>query len=230
MKGPSLDHVFWLSHCTGFPRFIIQHYSAALLVDTAVVLFTLLCFFSEKYRHLFAGLLILFFLAQRITIESYACSHTKSMSALFIALLPFCFKREKNFYLTAEFSRYFLLYVLSVSAFYKLYNGAALQPQNFAVTLVNQHTDLATLHPAHICYQISSYLVSHPNIAGISYILLFLTQAAFFIGFFTKKYDRILFLLLVFFVIFTYLIMRIYNYDILVLGLYLLFSGIKNKQ
>ncbi len=231
MKGPELDYAFWLSHCTGFPHYIIQHYWASLFIDAAVVLFSVACLVSEKHRPVLCRLLILFFFIQRITIESYSCSHSKSMSAVFIALMPFCFKDEINFSLVTEFARYFLIYILLASAFYKLFNGALLHPTNFSVVLVNQHSDLATLNPAHICYRIASKLIAHPIWAAFSYILLFITQISFFTGIFTKKYDRILFVCLFLFAVTTYLIMRIYNFDITLLGLYLLyFPSQKIKQ
>lgn len=230
MKGPELDYAFWLSHLTGFPHFIIQHDWTSLLIDSGVVIFALACFLSDKYRNVFCMLLMLFFFVQRITLESYACSHSKSISTVFIALLPFYFKKETTFTLVAEFSRYFLIYVLVASAFYKFYNGGLSDPSNFATVLVNQHSDLAILNPTHICYKIASFLIARPAIAGISYVLLFLTQAIFIIGFFTKKYDRLLFIALFIFAVMTYFIMRIYNLDITILGLYLLLFTSKKTE
>lgn len=229
MKGPELDWAFWFSLCSGFPHYIIQHYWACVLVDSAVVLFSFACFLSDKRRNIFCIGLMVFFFVQRMTIETYACAHSKSMSPLFIALLPFCFKKQETFKLVAEFSRYFLMYILTASAFYKFHNGALLDPTNFAITLVNQHSDLATLNPGHICYRIASVLIAHPSLAAGSYILLFITQAVFITGFFTRKYDNWLFIALVVFALMTYFVMRIYNLDITILGLYLLFSGNKTK-
>jgi len=151
------------------------------------------------------------------------------MSPLFIAILPFCFKQDKAFALISEFSRYFLIYILTVSAFYKFHNGALFDPTNFAVTLVNQHSDLATLNPEHLCYKVAHVLMTHPPLAGLSYILLFIAQALFIVGFFTRKFDNWLFITLIIFAITTYIVMRIYNLDITVLGFYLLYSGNKSK-
>ena len=182
IKGFGIDWIFWLSACSGFPQYIIQHYWACVVVDSTVVILSIACFFSTKWRNLFCIALLIFFFLQRMTLETYACTHSKSTAALFIALLPFCFKSEKNFSLVSEFSRYFLLYILIISAFYKFYNGALLSPENFAVTLVNQHSDLATLNPQHISYSIASVLIAHPLYAGVAYIVLFLTQVIFVIG------------------------------------------------
>ncbi len=230
MKGPEMDYTFWLSHCTGFPHFVIQHYWACLLIDAGVIIFSLTCFISDKSRFLYCTLLMLFFFIQRITIESYSCSHSKSMSAVFIALLPFCFKKDKHMNLVVEFSRYFLLFIMLSSALHKFTNGLLFSPENFVNVLINQHSDLAILNPEHISYRIAQKLIAHPKLAATSYILLFCTQAVFMVGFFTRKYDTILFMLLIVFAVTTYYIMRIYNFDIVVLGLFLLYYPSSDKH
>ena len=225
LKGPSIDYTSWFSLCAGFPQFIIQHYSACLVVDLAVIIFSLACFISEKHRSTFCILLIISFFIQRQTLEIYSCTPVKGTVCLFAALLPFCFKDENNFNLMTETVRYFLIFILVSSAIYKFSNGELLHCTNFSTILLLQHIDLATLHPQHISYRIALPLISNPIFAGIVYILLFLLQLFFLIGFFTKKADRILFILLFLFVLFTYFIMRIYNSDILLLGLSLLYFG-----
>lgn len=230
MKGPEMDYTFWLSHCTGFPHFVIQHYWACLLIDAGVIIFSLACFISDRSRYLYCILLLLFFFLQRITIESYSCSHSKSMSAVFVALLPFCFKKDRNMNLIVEFSRYFLIFIMFSSAAHKFTNGLLFSPENFVNVLINQHSDLAILNPEHICYKIAGVLISNPKIAALSYILLFSTQAVFTIGFFTRKYDTFLLFFLIVFALTTYFIMRIYNFDIVVLGLFLLYYPRTDKH
>ncbi|MDB5226161.1 MAG: hypothetical protein JWN78_354 [Bacteroidota bacterium] len=223
MKGPEMDYAYWITLCTGLPHFIIQHYWACLFIDVAVVACSIGCFISEKHRHVFCTLLILFFFIQRVTIETFSCSHSKSISCVFVALLPFCFKSDKNFMLVLEAGRYFLIYVMVASAIHKLTNGALTHPYNFSTVLINQHVDLATLNPNHICYRIASKLIQHPAWAAASYIMLFISQIIFIVGFFTKQSDRLLFIFLFAFAVTTYYIMRIYNFDILMLGFTLLY-------
>src|SRR3954471_13856294 len=132
MKGPELDYAYWITLCTGLPHFIINHYWACILIDAGVVMCSVGCFISEKHRHIFCRLLIIFFFIQRVTIETFSCSHSKSISCVFIALLPFCFKSEMNFNLVLEAGRYFLIFVMVASAFNKFNNGALMHPYNFS--------------------------------------------------------------------------------------------------
>ncbi len=230
IKCPDTDYTFWLSHLLQFPDYIITHYWLCWTIDIGVVLLIIGCILFNKSRYIFSILLFIIFFIQRITIESYSCSHTKSISCLFIALLPFCFKKEKNIELMIEFGRYFLIYILLISAYHKYHYGALLNFNNFSNVLIHQHVDLATLNLTHISYRIASYLIKNPCIATFSFYTLFITQVSFIVGILTKRFDRILFILLIGFAIATYLIMRIYNFDITVLGLTLLyFSNSKNK-
>lgn len=223
LKDPAIDYTFWLSYCLYFPHFIITHFWACLLIDIGVVVFLIACFFSNKNRHIFAILLLIFFFVQRITLDAYTCFHVKSTSCLFIAFLPFCFKDDEKFDLMVEFGRYLLIYILLSAAYHKFTNGGFLSENNFARQLVNQHVDLATLNPTHITYRIAQYLIAHPTIADVLYKMLFFSQAIFIVGIFTKRFDKFLFIFLFAFAVNTYLLMRIYNYDIALLGLCLFY-------
>lgn len=223
LKDPAIDYTFWLSFCLAFPHFIIKHYWACILIDIGVIACTLACFFSKEHRPKFAILLLVFFFMQRITLDAYTCFHVKSTSCLFVAFLPFCFKDEEKFDLMVEFGRYLLIYVLVSASYHKFTNGGLFSDGNFVRQLVNQHADLATLNPTHISYRIALYLIAHPIVASVLYKLLFFSQVIFVVGIFTKKYDRILFVFLFAFAVNTYLLMRIYNYDIVLLGLCLFY-------
>lgn len=218
IKAPELDYTYWLAHCLYFPHYIITHLWACYLIDIGCLFFLLGCIFSEKYRHWFARFFILFFFIQRFTLESYSVSHTKSISCLFFAFLPFCFKEDEIFELLVGFGRYFLIFILVSAAYHKFANGGLLTAGNFSHQLVNQHSDLAILNPTHISYRIASYLITHPLFGDIMFKLLWVSQVLFIVGIFTKRYDRFLWIILMGFAINTYFIMRIYNFDITVLG------------
>lgn len=230
VKGPGLDYTFWLSHLLSFPDLIIHNWWACVLIDTGVIVLSLAAILSDKKRSAITILLILFFFIQRMTLESYSVSHTKSISCLFVALLPFCFKKKENTELLIEFGRYFLIYILVISAYHKFQHGALFGKDTFSIILINQHADLAILHPSHISLKVAKLFINHPVAANLAYKLLFFTQASFIIGIFTKRADRILFVLLMGFAISTYFVMRIYNLDITLLGLTLLYFPIGKKR
>ena len=230
IKGPGVDYTFWISHLLCFPEFIIHHWWLCFAIDAGVVALSTAAIFFRTKRNSITILLILFFFIQRITLESYSVSHTKSISCLFVALLPFCFRKTENITLLIEFGRYFLIYILVISAYHKFHHGALFGQDTFSAILINQHTDLAILHPDHISFKIAKFLTQHSALANIAFKLLFLTQAFFITGIFTKRADRMLFILLTGFAVSTYLVMRIYNFDIIVLGLTLLYFPVGKKR
>lgn len=227
--SPDLDYTFWFSHLLGFPDVIIRHYWLCLLVDTGVAGAAVMALFDKKNRAVWMATLMLFFFIQRITLESFSASHTKSIACIFVALFPLCFRKEERFALMMEGARYFLLFILLISAWNKWANGALLSEGNFVNMLINQHSDLAVYAPQHISYRIAQWLTETPLFADIAYWLLFVTQASFIIGVFTRRADQWLFIALIAFAITTYLVMRIYNFDLLVLGWVLLYVPKKSN-
>ncbi len=230
LKGHDVDYSYLIFLATGIPQFIISHSWTCVLFDVGSLLLLLACLFSDKYRHWFARFFILFFFVQRFTLEIYANSHTKSISCLLFAFLPFCFKDDDIFELLVGFGRYFLIFILVSAAYHKLTNGALLTSGNFVNQLINQHTDLAILQPTHISYKVAHYLILHPVLANILYKLLWVAQLSFLAGIFTKNYDKILWVILMSFAISTFFIMHIYNFDITVLGWSLWFYKIRKSS
>lgn len=230
LKGHDVDYAYLIFLATGFPQYIISHTWTCVLFDAGSLLLLLACLFSDKYRHWFVRFFILFFFIQRLTLEIYANSHTKSTSCLLFAFLPFCFKDDDTFELLVGFGRYFLLFILISAAYHKLTNGALLTSGNFVNQLINQHTDLAILQPTHISYKVAHYLILHPVLANFLFKLLWVAQLTFIAGIFTKQYDRFLWIILIAFAVSTYFIMRIYNFDITVLGWSLWFYKIRKSS
>lgn len=230
LKGHDVDYTYLLFLATGLPQYIISHTWTCILFDWGSFIFLLACIFSNKYRHWFARFFILFFFIQRFTLETYSSAHTKSISCLLFAFLPFCFKDDEMYELAVGFGRYFLIFILVSAAYHKLTNGALLTSGNFVNQLINQHTDLAILQPTHISYQVAHYLILHPMLSNFLYKLLWVAQLTFVAGIFTKKYDRYLWIILMAFAVSTYFIMRIYNFDITVLGWSLWFYKIRKSS
>jgi hypothetical protein len=213
MKGPDADYSFWLVFLTGIPQFIMQHVWACKLTDGLVVLLVFTAFFFPGTRRMFIALMLIFFI-EHITVEAYSCNHSKNSVALFMALLPLCFK-EKHFGLVAEFVRYFIIFIMVSAAYHKLHNGALADMDHFQKIQIQQHLDLAILNPQHISFLISTWLTDHPFVAYMLFIGLFFMQAIFLLGIFTKNFDLLLCLLLFLFALSTYLLMRIFIWELL---------------
>jgi hypothetical protein len=114
--------------------------------------------------------------------------------------------------------RYYLIFVMISAAFYKLVNGAICFPSHFSNVLMAQHADIGILHTHTLTTDIAQILIAYPYVGWIVFIMLFLLQSVFVIGFFTKKFDAYLFVLVIVFVVLDYLIMRIWALDMILLA------------
>jgi hypothetical protein len=144
-----------------------------------------------------------------------------------MALLPLCFN-ERHFSLMAGFVRYFVIYIMVSAAYHKLHNGAVSDADHFQKILIQQHLDLAILHPQHITYIISHWLIGHPFIAYLLFTGLFFMQAVFVLGVFSRRFDLLLFFLLFLFVLSTHVLMRIYIWEMMAGGFVFLLSREQN--
>jgi hypothetical protein len=223
LVNPELDNTFWAVLATGIPAWIIQHESIAFSLDLLVIAAALWGYSSPEKKLPFLLFIVLFFL-QTIINEAYTSQHSKTVVCIFLALIPFCFSGSIWLRLW-ELARYYLLFVMVVSAIYKLTNGALTDPDHFSKTLLYQHADILTLHPEGWQSLLIDWLIIHPTLCFSLFILLFLVQLSFLIGFFTKKFDRLLVAVLIVFCCMSYVLMRIYNFDLTILAVPLWYSS-----
>ena len=222
------DYIWWVVLLTRIPDQIISSYFYSLVLDISIFILPILSFIYIKKRWLL-GLTLAVFLLQVITVEVYTVSHSKSVICLFLVLIPGLFK-NKNFLLMADFAKYYGASVLVSASTWKILNGAAFTKQHYVTQLINQYTDRAIMNPNHYLYQISLYLVNHPVLADILFKILVVTQLGFIVTYFTRKFDRLLILLLFGFSLTTWIFMGIYNFDIFILFVPLWFSLAINEE
>jgi hypothetical protein len=215
MKAPELDYTFWILLLTQIPQFLISHYYISLFVDIAILFLAFYMLIKQRNIYIKFIFILLFFI-QHITVETYSCMHSKSSVIIFIAFLPIFFKKN-NFTLMVEFARYFLAFILLSAAYHKIHNEAIFCTPHFQIILFEQHLDLQILNPTHFSYKLAVFLRSNVYYAYIAFLMLFFTQLSFIIAFFTKKYDAMLVLFLVIFILLTYIVMRIYIFELLII-------------
>lgn len=81
--------------------------------------------------------------------------------------------------------------------------------------LLYQHAELLSNSPGYWQTDLIQWLIGHPSIGYTFYLLATLFELVFIVGFFTKKYDHLLIIGFIVFLIFDHLIMRIPYYELL---------------
>lgn len=222
--NPELDNTFWLFLATGIPDYVINHPALATIIDVSIVILALLGYVRHDRVKITWLFLILFFI-QSITLEAYGSSHSKTVVCIFITLFPFCFRNDYWVRLW-EFARYYTLYVMLHSTIAKIYYGGLFESNEMTNILKHQHAELFALAPNGLHTRWIQFWLNHPNITDFLYFMIVLTQAIFTIGFFTKKFDKLLSAIMIIFSILTYIFMRIYNLDLWLLFFPLWFSSV----
>jgi hypothetical protein len=128
-------------------------------------------------------------------------------------LLPlmFAFKSEVSFFYMLQTMRYFFLIIFSSAALWKIRAGGIFNIEQMSAILLKQHTSYLLAAPNDWFSRLLKFLISSTKVSWCLYMVATIAELFFVIGFFTKKYDRLLLIIFILFLIFDFFIMRI-NY------------------
>lgn len=125
--------------------------------------------------------------------------------------LVFAFRSSEGFYYMIQSMRYFFLLIFVSAALWKIRGGGIFNVEQMAAILVKQHTSYIWSDPLDWFSQLIRFLAIHKIFSWCIYAATTVTELVFIIGFFTKKYDRLLIILFIAFLLGNFFIMRI-NY------------------
>lgn len=112
--------------------------------------------------------------------------------------------------------RLYVLFIFCSAAMWKLFRGAIFEGDQFINILRNQHIEHLVLFQNHITTHVANWLIGHTAVAYIFYLLIAGLQLSFIIGFFTRKYDRILLVGFLLFILGDFLVMRVEYWEFMV--------------
>jgi hypothetical protein len=205
---------------SGIPQFITSNSVITAVLDVSLLVLTIgyLLSFNRIFIVLFTLVLLNYF----ITYNLVTGHHYHGLFGLLIITLPFWFKKEQKFNLAWDLARYYLLYIFASAALWKILRGSAFYDLQLSNIVKQQQINLLLQAPESFKAHIAQYFISHSVTAHIVLLLNVVLQGSFLIGFFTKKYDRILLCVAILFVVANYYVMGIVSFEMLVLGLTLL--------
>lgn len=173
----------------------------------------LVCTFYKKNE---VGPIIAIFTAFFNMVYNYNCSMMTYVSIeghVGWMLIPFIFiaRKTKDFYFLLQVLRIFFICFFFSSALWKIRAGGILNYEQMSAILLLQHNQILANDKLDWYGKIITYFVSHKNLSYILYLLAFISEFVFAIGFFTKKMDKYLIGIFCLFLFSDYLIMGI-NY------------------
>lgn len=205
---------------TGIPVLILSSHTISVLFDLCLFGLPVLFLFTQRnvFAVVFTSVAVIYFLVfNMVTAHFY-----HGFFAVIIISVPFWSKNEIRFKLLWEGARYYLLYVFASAALWKILRGSVFYQQQLSNILKHQQLDLLLQQPQSYLAHWVQYLITHPEITHLVLVANVVVQLCFLVGFFTKKFDSLLFVLSIIFCAANYFVMGITSTELLVLNLTLL--------
>lgn len=218
IRSPRVDLVVWITQLIGIPDIVSNQY-LSLAIDSLIIVLPILILYRvyvDKKIHKLATSLTFLFGLYVLIIYCFPTLSIRKYLGLVLIPVAFTFSSKKRYYNWLELMRYYVLFVFTSASLWKIVRGVAWDPTHMQLSLKAQHIDNLVNWPDHYITQLISTIIDNPSYCSILFIVAILSQLTFAIGFFTKKYDRLLALLLIIFIVSDYLVMRIEYWEFIV--------------
>jgi hypothetical protein len=222
------DLTYFLLYKIHFFDLITHSPTLSFIFDVSLLL-SILCSLIFGSVKIFPKIFIVLYVFYFLTVFFYSGSHGHWVGLLMTCWL-FMANTDKKFAIFFEFIRYYVLFHFVSAGVYKLVNSGLYHVDGFAKTIFNQNTLVIFDNPNSWHSKLVLYLSESPLLA---YGLLLggtLLELSFLIGFFTKKFDTILFFLIVVFMLSCYYFMHIIFYEMPFFMLFLICKVKPNFQ
>jgi len=153
----------------------------------------------------------LFSLVYALLLSSFTPLSVLGFAGWILLPLVFIFRYERGFYFSLNSMRYIFLLILISTGLWKIRAGGIFNPEEMSGILLKQHAAYLVHAPGDWFTNCINYLVIHQNLSYLLYLMVTIAELSFIIGFFTKRFDKVLILVFLLFVLFNFLLMRI-NY------------------
>lgn len=206
----------WLQRA-GFPQLLFSYGFLPIVFDVLLVLLPVLFAFTLKrgFAIGFFALLLLYFVAYNMVTGH----HYHALVGAILIAVPFFTKNEIRFNLLWQAVRYYWLYILASAALWKIIRGSVFYTHQLSNILKAQQLDLLVQQPHSFQAQVVQYLIANPTVSHAVLLVNVLIQLTFIVGFFTKRFDSLLFVLAIVFTIANYFVMSIVSAELLILNL-----------
>jgi hypothetical protein len=229
-----IDGTTWLFMRSGLHQWLISHPGLYFWADLFFYTMPLLWYWVDRRwpgRSWLLGWLML--IVNWVYVQTFTLYPTNSIEGHFAWLmmpLLFLSRDEKGFSLVLSGLRYVFLFFFFSAGFWKIFWGGVFIPAQMSNILIAQHAHLLTQNPQTLYTQWIQWLIHHPTIGWVLYLLAMLIELIFAVGFFTRRWDRWLLVLFLLFLFFDHLIMQIAYYEMLPMLIPLYFSSREQKK
>jgi hypothetical protein len=209
----------WLI-AAGLPRWMIAHPSSFIIADALAFLLPiplLLTIGKSRRTATLSGIIFLAYFALYLLVaDIFWQVHHEPFIILLLLGLAWTTDLPERFYQLLTIARYYFLYIFVSAALWKFARGSVFNGSEMSRILLLHHTDLLTDPCTSLTCRVYRWLIDHPAWSYSLYLCGALVEASFVVGFFTRRWDRLLIVLAIAFVIADLLLMRIPYWTILI--------------
>ncbi len=187
---PGSDNTFWLLHLLNVPQYFMNHPVSALLFDIVLTCGCIICFIVPGQR-LFTWIVVILTWLLYVVYSSAAGKHYAQIGYL-IPPIAFLARAPVRFTLLWKAVRYWVCFLYVSAGCYKIAYGGFSTPGNMQHILEQMNTEWFLFNRDGLQYQCIRFLIDHPSLSQILFMLATCCDLLLIIGFFTVRYDRLL--------------------------------------
>jgi len=190
------DLSFWAFKLSGLSEILVMNRTGSIIYTTSLILNCLACIVFPRNRWLMLSFSFLFLLLG-IIFNVYLTHSSHVLGGALIITIPFWAAKNRNFETLWDALRYYVCWIYFSAFLWKVVNGSMFQADFGSLTMKRNLAEYLYHNPGTIKAHIYSYFISHPFLPDIGDKVVYLLEGFFLAGFFTKRYDKILAILLI---------------------------------
>lgn len=208
---PEVDNFYWLSLALNIPQVISNSELISIFLDLTILFSSIYLLFRENVH--IGRILSLVWLLFFIQFNLVSFHHYHSLVGILFLSLMNCFKTEMNKWIVYELIRYYFLFSFFSAGLWKLFRGNIFFEDQFTAILKVQNVEFFTNSQMDFNQNTILFLINNPKLSFILLILATLLELVYIIGYFTKKFDKHLFLIMLIFSFSNWFLMNIFNWE-----------------
>jgi len=202
------DNVFWIYHAFQIPYIVLKYQFLAFFLDLTWLILALLSLLKGQNRW-FSRLACLLVINYLIISNSASTHHEHVLVGLLFFMPLLLFRDKTNFVLVFAGIRYYAIFTLFSAGLWKIYRGSLFTPNQMSEILKHQHIDYLISYPQADFSNFIAYLIAHPSLANLFWYGGWFIELIFALGFFTRRFDKLLGSLFIIFFIMDYVLMQL---------------------
>ena len=202
-----IDPIYWLFFLLQIPQFIFKHHALGITLDFFVLLMLIYSVFVKENKFITWSLFILLIIFY-VSLTALV-GHRNYQTGFFLMIVPFLFSNGENRKFAFEGIRYFYVFFYFSSGLFKIVNQGILDQTLMTSTLKQQFISYFLESNLSWRTTINAFLIKSWMLSYFFYCTTALLESFFIVGFFTKKFDYLLGIILLCFHFSNWIVMDI---------------------